>query len=343
MTLDFRRSIYRASFQSGLSRLDQTSISINTYVNVKNKRKKMKLKFQLLLGALFLSGCTTFNIAGNNSGVPVPPDETLNVHSRFVASTYVDEKYAQYFADGNFYQRVAKIEAAAKQLLAVMPDKGHPKRKLVEQFVVDAHKEVIHLGSIQSTASDKSNSFLPSAQLPNYNEKILSLGRVVQSYKIMNRAGIYLTASGVFETDSNNQDFYLSILDRATYEIESGLRDLMLVYKPEDKDAQENDSKLNYSRALAQDTRNSIRKILEPKSAEYKKVDAVLRTVANVSSADVAKKVVKTLEFANARSILQTANSINSGDIEGFQDDVDTTLSTKFNLELINELILSTR
>ncbi|MBY0554526.1 hypothetical protein K2P97_08355 [bacterium] len=303
----------------------------------------MKLRFQLLLGALFLSGCTTFNNAANISGLPVPPEQTLNVHSRFIASTYVEEAYAKYFADGNFYQRVAKIEAVAKQLLSVMPDKGHPKRKLVEQFVSDARKEIIYLGSIQSSVSDKSNSFLPSAQLDQYNAKIQSLGRLTQSYKIMNRAGIYLTASGVFEEDSSNQDFYLSILDRSTYEIENGLRELVLVYKPEDKDAQENNAKMNYSRSLAQDTRNSIRRVLEVKSAEYKKVDAVLASVARLSSSNLAKKLVRTVEFTNARNILKAANNINSGDIEGFQDDMDTTISTKFNLELINELILSTR
>lgn len=303
----------------------------------------MKFKFQLMLGVLFLSSCTSFNKAAYYSSLPTPPNENQNIHSRYVASDYVDTAYKKFFADGNYYIRTAKVEAIAKELLTVMPYKGHPKRKLVEQFVTDVGNEVLYLSNLSEGPEDKSNAWLPMAGLPQFKEKIMSLGRVAQSYKIMTRAGIYLTASGVFETDSSHQDFYLSLLDRATYEIETGLRDLILVYRPEYKEADENNSKINYSKKLASDVRNNLRKVLEPKSADYKKVDAVLSKISKAVNTAQAKKLIKTADFISARSIMQAANNINSGDIEGFQDDMDTTISTKFNLELINELILSTR
>ncbi|MEQ1723959.1 MAG: hypothetical protein ABL930_12345 [Pseudobdellovibrio sp.] len=302
----------------------------------------MKYIFQLLLGATVMSGCTTFNKPSFQSSVPVPPIETQNIYSRNVASGYVDSAYNTYFADGNTYHRIAKVEAIAKQLHSVMPDKGHPKKKLVQQFLSDVRREALFLSALPGSADDIANSWVPSAQLAQFKEKIMSLGRVAQSYKIMSRAGIILTASGVFETDSNSQDFYLSLLDRATYEIENTLRDLMLVYLPEIKDAQDNDAKINYSKGLANDIRNNLRKVLQPKSLEYKKVDAVLNKISK-SNAIQAKKLIKTSEFLSAKSLLQNSERTISGDIEGFDDEVDTVISTRLNIVLINELISSTR
>jgi hypothetical protein len=298
--------------------------------------------FQILLIAIVLSGCTTFNKPNYQSSVPSPPSELQNKYPRDLASGYVDSAYSSYFANANTYQRVAKIEAITQQLDSAMPHKGHPKKKLVEQFLSDVRREVLFLADLPGSAEDKANSWVPSAQLTQYQEKIMSLGRLAQSYKIMSRAGIILTASGVFEKDSNSQDFYLSLLDRATFEIENTLRDLKLVYLPEAKDRQENDAKMNYSKSLASDIRNNLRKILEPKSLDYKKIDAILNKVSK-SNAVQAKKLITTAEFLSAKSILQNSERTISSDIDGFNDEVDTVISTAHNLVLINELISSTR
>jgi hypothetical protein len=302
----------------------------------------MKYIIQLLLSATVVSGCTTFNKPSFKSLVPVPPSENIKNDSRDIASGYVDSAYSNYFAKGNTYQRVEKIEAIAKKLYAAMPDKGHPKKKLVEQFLFDVRREVLFLAALPESREDKANSWLPTAQQAQFKEKIMSLGRVAQSYKIMSRAGIILTASGVFETDSNSQDFYLSLLDRATFEIENSLKDLLLVYLPENKDAQSNDAKINYSKSLASDIRNNLRKILQPKSAEYKKVDAILNKISK-SNAVQAKKLIKTSEFLWAKSIIQNNERTLSSDIEGFNDQVDIVISTGLNILLINELISSIR
>lgn len=251
--------------------------------------------------------------------------------SRGIATSrdYIDNAYNSYFLGTDKFQQIKKIEAVIKQLHAVMSDIGHSKKKLVGQFLADTHKEISLL---------EPNTKRTEAQL------LMSLGRINASYKIMSLMGIYLTASGVFEKDTDDEDYYLGLLDRATSDIEKQLNTALYIYKPENKEEDENNARLRYTGSLANEIRNNLYKVFpDTKNPNYRRADQYFNKVAKLTSVDEAKKLIKTSDFQYVRNILQNIQIINSGDIDGFQSDVDLTVATQFNFAMINELITGAR
>lgn len=288
----------------------------------------------------FMSGCTSFN---GNAGIDVPVPASRSVASD---EKYLNLAFDRYFANQNFYIRLVRMELLAKQLEGVMPEKGHAKKALVAQFIADLHRAVALLAADNVAVTSKYSSWIPSAQENGFNEKIRVLGKVLQSSKVMDRLGIYLTASGVFDEDNYGQTFYFNLIDRALYEIDGQLRNLVMVYPPEAKDADENEAKLQYTKSLAGEVRLNLRKVIPSvNSVEYKKLDALLQRISKMSniSQSQAQKLMNSPDFKYTKQVLSQVQLISSGDILGFEDQQDATIATKFNFEMINELISSVR
>ena len=295
----------------------------------------MKRMILVIAGVVALSGCTTFN------RVPVPPD-------RHVASDdqYLILAFNRYFANQNFFTRLVRIESLAQQLIAAMPEKGSAKKGLVQQFTRDLHQVIAALVNDKATAESKYHAWTPSTQEAGFKERVHLLGKVVQSSKVMDRMGIYLTASGIFEDDTYGENFYFNLIARALYEIDTEMNKLVLVYPPEMKEADENEAKINYAKSLAGEIRLNLHKILPAvNSPDYKKMDSFLQKLAGVNGADSGsiQKLSKSSDYNFAKSILSQVQLTNSGDILGFEDQVETTIGTKFNFEMIHQLVTSIR
>lgn len=293
----------------------------------------------IALSMAAFSGCAFFQ---SQSELPVPPvGLSASENSiRDVASSeaYVQNAYRTYFNGQNFYQRVAKLENITAQLHSVMPEKGHAKKKLVARFLADVRSQKSTLQNLPSTSAERQNSWLPSPRNAHYAQQVRSMGRVAASYKIMSRMGIYLTASGVFDADSGQEDFYLSLLDRASDELERSLRTIMLVYKPEDAEADVSAARLNYARFLASDVRLALMRVYPARGSEYRRLDNFFRQIETANSSQT-RQLVGGREGRFAESKLKTLHVMNSGDIQGFAEEVDLTISTKFGFEMIRQLV----
>ena len=285
--------------------------------------------------AILASSCSTFSNSRDNSrGVANTEQDYLK------ANAAVDN----YFADQNFFNRLVRVEHYSVQFYEAMPDKGNAKKALLKQFITDLHQTILVLAADSNNKTDILNSWIPSTQIPGFNEKIKILGKLVQSAKVMDRMGIYLTASGVFEADSQPLDFYYTALTRVMYGIENELRNLVLIYPPEMKDTDENEAKLKYTKNMATDIRNNMRKVFQSnKNSNYKKLDQYFKKLSMAINVEEAKKLIKTTDFQYAKNVMQNLHIMNSGDIDGFQDEIDLTVATKFNFQMINELITSLR
>ncbi len=178
----------------------------------------------------------------------------------------------------------------------------------------------------------------------NRAEKIHMMGQVVQSLNVMDRMGIYLTASGVIDPDSALEDYYYTFISRAVYNIDSELRNQMLLYPPEVKDANENNAKLAYAKTLANDIRIALRHNFQSnKVLDIKRMDRALLQIYGVQGVQQAKQLSANAEYKYLASSMSGLHISNSSDIAGFDDEVETTLSTKFSFEMINQLVTSLR
>lgn len=297
----------------------------------------MKSVFIFLAVAAFLTSCASTNKVGY---LPAPPQ----TQSRQLASNYADEKFKEYFSQGNYFAKLGKINEVAKSLLAVMPDKGSAKKRLVQQFVVDLNKVVAQLGADTESISEKSNRWLPSTQGSGFAEKIILMSQVVESQRVMDRMGIYLTSSDVIDPDNATEDYYYTLIAKAVYEIDNLTRSLTLIYPPEKKAELENAARLRYTRKLAGDVRVNLKKSFDSnKALNRKRIDKVLRQISSSSTLKQAAQFKNSNDYKYAQEALKDLHIMNSQDIDGFEDEIELTLATKFSFEMINELISSVR
>jgi hypothetical protein len=283
---------------------------------------------------LIFSGCATV------SSVPVPPERNV------ASNEHLDLAYNRYFKNQNFYMRLVRLEMLTQQLQDVMPEKGHAKKALVQQFESDLHAAVMALAADGTAVSSKFKSWIPSAQESGFNEKVRVLGKVLQSSKVMDRMGIYLTSSGVFDEDSFGQAFYFDLIGRALAEIDTELRNLVLVYPPEMKDADENQAKLSYAKGLAIRVRSNLRKVMPAvNSANFKRVDSYMKRLSSIGQLNPseAQRIVDSADFKFVQGVLSQVQPTTSGDIQGFEDQVDSTVATKFGFEMISQLLSTVR
>ena len=300
----------------------------------------MKTVFFLAAAYLFFVGC-----ASTTNVLPEPPTQAQLTQNRNVASVIVDQRFEQYFASGNYLAKLNKVNNLAKQFLANMPVEGHAKKRLVKQFVSDLNRSIAELTEYKDASSERYPTWVPKNTADaNYKAKIRILGGVVQSSKVMDQMGIYLSASGVIEPDSAVDDYYYSMLARAIGQIDSEVSKTGLAYLPENKEQDENNSRLRYAKRLGNDVRVTIRKSFQSnKAIDTKRVDRVLLLLSRASTLQQANILLKSSDYRYTQTAMQGLHIMNSNDISGFENEVELTLSTKFSFEMIHELISKVR
>jgi hypothetical protein len=300
----------------------------------------MKSGFLLAATYLFFVGC-----ASTTNVLPEPPTQAQLTQSRNVASVIVDQRFEQYFASGNYLAKLNKVNNIAKQFLASMPENGHAKKRLVKQFVSDLSRSIAELSEFKDSNAERFTSWVPKNTADaNYKAKIRILGGVIQSSKVMEQMGIYLTASGVIEPDSAVDDYYYIMMARAIGLIESEISKTGLAYLPEHKEQDENNARLRYAKRLGNDVRSTIRKSFQSnKAIDTKRVDRVLLLLSRANTLQQASVLLKSPDYRYTQSAMQGLHIMNSQDISGFEHEVELTLSTKFSFEMIHELISKVR
>ncbi len=298
----------------------------------------MKRLLSVIALGIFFTGCTTFN-----NQLPAPQAAMPTENSRNVAQAfdYLEQQYTNYFAAAPFYERLLRLEKMTIALHDLMEESGNSKKKFVAQFQKDLRKELNAIGRFPSSATDKAASWLPSEQPDpaNYRDKVLALGRVEQSFAILNESSAFLDRSGVFEKDGRIENFYLSLIGRAAVEINLGLQEAV-VYKPEIKLAQLNGARLKHSKKIVVEIREAMRKVFPSvRDPQYVKTDLFFDRVAKTSSIEQIRTLIRSNDFVLAKNIMQDVQLINSGEINGFQDQVDLTLATKFNFQMLVKLV----
>ena len=290
---------------------------------------------------LFFVGCaSTTNVVP-----PEPPTQAQLTQNRNIASVIVDQRFEQYFASGNYLAKLNKVNNLAKQFLANMPAEGHAKKRLVKQFVSDLNRSIAELSAYKDANAERYATWVPKNTVDtNYNAKIRILGGVVQSSKVMDLMGIYLTASGVIEPDSAVDDYYYSMLARAVGQIDNEISKLGLAYLPEHKEQDENNARLRYAKRLGNDVRVAVKKGFQSnKKIDAKRVDRVLQLLSRANTLQQAHLLLKSADYRYTQTAMQGLHIMNSQDISGFDNEVELTLATKFSFEMIHELISKVR
>ncbi|AGH94715.1 hypothetical protein [Pseudobdellovibrio exovorus] len=331
----------------------------------------MKINIIYLMMAFTFAGCASHEVshkvnpetslpqppaelAGNNRGDSRLFERDSRTDSRTVASQqeYLQSSYNSYYSGQNFYQRIGKLENLVAQLHSLMPEKGHAKKRLLAKHLMDIRQQKKYLESLSSTSSESSVGWLPAARSgqgnsqhrEQYSEKLQALGKIVASYKVMNQMGIYLSQVGLFDGDTRNEDFYLSLLNKSIGDIEGQLSQLPTAYRVETKEAAENTARLEYSHHLANGVRFNLPRALQSNpQAQSRKLDGFFKRVAHAESLSRIKSLLRSEDGRLAQQTLKSLHVTNSGDIQGFEDEVDLTLSTKFGLEMIQQLVASAR
>lgn len=327
----------------------------------------MKINIIYLVLGIVLVGCASHEV-GHQGGyqnnpdtsLPLPPqgsvessyheNRLVDKDSRSVASQqeYLQTSYNNYYSGQNFYQRIDKLENLVAQLHGLMPEKGHAKKRLLAKHLIDIRQQKKYIESLSSNNSGAlskiSVGWLPAPRSSQYSEKLQALGKIVASYKVMNQMGIYLTQAGVFDGDTRNEDFYLSLLNKSIGDIEGQLNQLPTAYRVEVKEAAENTARLEYSHHLANGVRfNLPRAFQSSPQTQYRRLDSFFKRVAQTDNLARIKSLLRSEEGRFAQQTLKGLHIMNSGDIQGFEDEVDLTLSTKFGLEMIQQLVASAR
>jgi hypothetical protein len=296
--------------------------------------------FVMITGLIFICGCVSRQKISE-----LDSSAELEINSRAVASENIDQQFNEYFIVGNFQIKLKKTLAIAKQFLASMPDKGHAKKRLVKQFVFDLTRVTNELDNKTLVKAENNHFWLPlNTRHPEYISTVRLIGSVVQSGKIMQQMGIYLSASGVVEEDSASDRYYFEMLARALSELESEISKLVIAYPPEQKNTDENNARLQYVKRLANEIRTGIRKNFQSNNTlDIKKIDRIMLQLAHSITLKQANLLLKNSDYIYTKSVMADLHISDSQDIMGFEEDVDLTLATKFSFSLINELISKVR
>lgn len=236
------------------------------------------------------------------------------------------------------------LTSLSQHLFEIIPEKGHPKKILIDKFISDLKINLNKIEQLSIGVNDLSSSWIPSEQHPKRAEIILVLGEIVQSYTVMNQLGVYLTSSGVMDEDSKDQEYYFNLLAKTVEEVDSQISRNILLYQSEDKEAQQQLAKLKYSQFLASVVRENLSKVITRNNKNiFIRVDRAFKEVETLTDTEKAKDFVNTKYWIFAKDYLSQLSIEGSSDIDGFQDDVDLTLKTKFGSSMIHFLFESLR
>lgn len=294
--------------------------------------------------AYLISGCSTFD---NIREIPLLPisestsSEKTNIRQT-ASESEVDVWYNKYIEKQSPYGRLFVLEySVIKPLYDSLPEKGHPRKKLLKQFLQEYCKQVAVIAD-NSELQNYSRSWLPARGVDD-SAIINSLDNIVMSYQLINLAGIYLTSAGVFEKETQKENVYYSVLDRSVKEMSNELKQRLFFGKPEEKDIFKNELRLRYTRDLVTDIRLTLPKVMPIKNVVYRKLDRFFKELGRVNNVQKAKKMLNSSDFVYAEKILNEMQPIYSGEIDGFEDEINLEIQTKYYLGMTRVLLSGLR
>lgn len=285
------------------------------------------MKFVALSICLFIFGCSS-------------------VDKRQVANQqdYLEQSYQNYFSQKGYLLRLEKLIALTNHLLEEMPDKGHPKKSLVEKFSSDLKKSSEKIKKISLGINDLGTSWMPSDKNPKAKEIASALGEIVQSYSVMNRLGVYLTASGVMQEDTSEQEFYFNLVAKSIDEMDLEISKNILVYNTDQAQAQLQKAKIDYMQFLAALGRENLSKVISRNHRNlFGRLDQTFKELETLNDAEKVKNFSKSRTWIFTKNYLNNLSIEGSSEIDGFQDDIDRSLKTKFGSNMIQFIFESLR
>lgn len=248
------------------------------------------------------------------------------------------------FGNQSIKKGLDQLISLSNHLNQSIPEKGHPKKQLIEKFIADLIINSEKIKQFSAGVNDLNPSWIPSPQHPNRKEIVLALGEIVQSYSVMNQLGIYLTATGVMDGDSIDQENLFNLLAKAVDEVELQISKNILLYQPEDVEAQLQMAKLSYSQFLASVVRGNLSKVISRNNKNlFVRVDRTFKELETLNDSEKAKDFSKSRTWIYVNGNLSGLTTEGSSEIDGFQDDVDLMLKTKFASNMIQVLFESLR
>lgn len=310
------------------------------------------MSIRMISFILVLSGCASWNALHD---VPPPPVPQVNsshastyrhtastLNKTTFASTEIESWYSQYIEKQSPYGRLYILESSViKPLFDSLPEKGHPRKKLLGQFL-QQYRAQFALISNESSAQVYSQGWLPARGTDSSNF-IKSYDHIMAAYEVMNTMGIYLTSAGVFEKESQKANVHYSIIERALKEISDEIKMRISFNKPESIDTIKNNLKLKYSRELVGDIRISLPKVMSTKNAVYRKLDRFFKELGSLKTVDKSKKMLASSDFSYAEKALRNPPLLNSGEIDGYEDEFNLEVTTKYYLDMVRILLSGLR
>ncbi len=296
------------------------------------------MKYFIVVLSLFLFSCSTYQIARSSSDSSESLIELHNqAKSRQLAAeqgNVSEEVYTKYFAAENYLNRLIKIEKYSRQLYNVMESKGHPRKRIMQQFRNDLAQQIVELKNLESGQQNLGLSWLPQVDSPEYRRKIQALRIVTESAKVMQQLENYLDATKVMEENSDNQNIYYRYLSRALRDLATELDEREGKNKEATQQAQ-----LSYAEHLSTEARLNLHKVFTLKNkSTKKKVDQFLEKLQQARSVSQAQALLSSTEMDRSRSYLAYQEIPESSDIEGVRDVFDAKISTYYGLEMIKFL-----
>lgn len=251
-----------------------------------------------------------------------------------------DNYFENYLQRGNFFERLKNIKLVAQSLYGVLPEQGDARKRLVGQFIDDVQKQVVVLARMDGSADDPYSYWIPSESLPKFKEKIDRIGKVVQSGRVMEKLGIYLSASKVLNKPSATEDFYLHLIAKALSEIDLQFKDVSVaVYSVEDRETNYREAQFAYAQDLAIKARMNLKRVFSKEQKQIvERIDQLLLKIQSEDSTASVKTMLKSGDWAFTKTNLANLNLQKSTDVDGINDEFERTISTKFGFEMIQYL-----
>lgn len=316
----------------------------------------MTSKYSLYLGLISLillsSGCANWHSSYDAPPPPISKAKILeNPTHRQTASTLtktagasseIESWYSKYIEKQSPFARLYILETSViKPLYDSLPEKAHPRKKLLGQFLQEFRAQFA-LVSNEPSIQVYTQGWLP-ARGNDITNIIKSLDHIILAYDVMNLMGIYLTSAGVFEKETQKENIYYSIIERALKEMNDEMKQRMSFNKPELIDAIKNNLKLKYTRDLVTDIRINLPKTMPTKNEVYRKLDRFFKELGSVNSNEKAKKLLTSSDFRYAEKALRNLPLVNSGEIDGYDDEINLEVTTKYYLGMTRVLLSGLR
>ncbi len=293
------------------------------------------MKYLSLLFCLTLFACGSKQVATNLYGVDLPQPQ---YGDRQIASdeAYSEKSYIAFFENRNYVVRLERIRMLAKHLGSLMEEKGQPRKRLLQKFQEDLDKQINYIKKLEDLTAQPEKklpiNWLPQKDTYQYGAKIRALHAVKNSSEVMFQLEAYLASTQVIEDSGYDQNFFYGLMRRALSQLGKSLQEI-----EGDKGQDLLAAKLSYADYFAGVARMNLHKAIDSRPIE-RKVRATLRELQRVRSAQDAKAILVSRDFAEASSVLRNSDYSKSSDIEGSRDDMDTKITTYFSLEMIKYL-----